>query len=57
MVDFDKLNRDTREWRNTCVDRFNPSTRNNYSYFDPSKLNTQTYKQNNGTYPTLNRDK
>ena len=31
MVDFERLNRETQAYRNTCVDRFNPSTRANYS--------------------------
>lgn len=50
MVDFDRLNRETREYNNRNVDRFNPSTRGNYSYFDPCGLNNQTYKHNNGEY-------
>lgn len=50
MVDFDKLNRETREHNNRNVDRYNPSTKSNYAYFDPNKLNNQTYKQNNGQY-------
>ena len=28
--DFDRLNRETQQYRNTCVDRYNPSTRSNY---------------------------
>ena len=43
MVDFDKLNRETRDFNNRNVDRFNPSTRSNYSYFDP-------YNQGYGCY-------
>jgi hypothetical protein len=31
MADFERLNRETQAYRNTCVDRFNPSTRSNYS--------------------------
>lgn len=50
MVDFDKLNRETREYNNRNVDRYNPSTKGNYSYFDTNKLNNETYKQNNGSY-------
>lgn len=50
MVDFDRLNRETREYNNRNVDRFNPSTKGNYNYFDPCRLNNQTYKQNNGQY-------
>lgn len=49
-VDFERLNRETREHNNKNVDRFNESTKENYNYFDPYKLNNQTYKQNNGQY-------
>lgn len=55
MTDFDRLNRETREFNNRNVDRFNPSTQSNYSYFDPCKLNMETYKQNNGMYPSNKR--
>ena len=44
MTDFDRLNRETQAHRNTCVDRFNPSTRGNYTtsyntsgYYSPSR--------------------
>lgn len=50
MIDFDKLNRETREFNNRNVDRFNPSTKSNYQYFDPYRLNNQTYKENNNQY-------
>lgn len=50
MVDFDRLNRETREYNNRNVDRYNPSTRSNYNYFNPCRLNNETYKQNNGKY-------
>ena len=56
-VDFDRLNRETQEWRNTYVDRFNPSTKDNYTYFDPCRQNMQVFKQNNGQYPDYNRYK
>ena len=49
-VDFDRLNRQTREFNNRNVDRFNESTRSNYCYFDPCKANNQTYYANNGQY-------
>ena len=39
MVDFERLNRETREYNNKNVDRFNSSTKNNYNYFDINKLN------------------
>ena len=50
MVDFDKLNRETREYNNRNVDRYNPSTKSNYNYFNPNKLNNETYKNNNGNH-------
>lgn len=52
-VNFDRLNRETREFNNRNVDRFNESTKANYNYFDPYKqnyLNNQTFKANNGQY-------
>ena len=51
MIDFDRLNRETREYNNTNVDRYNPSTpKQNTSYSYLQYLNNQTYKQNNGIY-------
>lgn len=50
MDKFDRLNRETREYNNKNVDRFNNSTKSNYNYFDPYRQNNQTYKQNNGQY-------
>ena len=50
MDKFDRLNRETREYNNRNVDRFNPSTKSNYSYFDPYAQNNRTYKENNGQY-------
>lgn len=50
MVDFDRLNRETREYNNRNIDRFNPSTKSNYTYFDPYKLNNQVYRQNNNQH-------
>ncbi len=47
---FDRLNREPREHNNRNVDRFNTSTKSNYTYFDPCKLNSYTFKQNNGQY-------
>lgn len=29
---WDRMNEDTNKHRNTCVDRFNPSTSSNYSH-------------------------
>ena len=50
MADFDRLNRETRDFNNRNVNRYNPSTQGNYNYFDPYKLNNETYKANNGAY-------
>jgi hypothetical protein len=50
MIDFDRLNRETKEYNNKNIDRFNQSTKSNYNYFNPYKLNNETYKQNNGSY-------
>lgn len=50
MDNFELLNYETREHNNRNVDRYNPSTKSNYNYFDPYKLNNQTYKGNNGSY-------
>ena len=51
MVDFDKLNRETREFNARNVDRFNPSTP---KYGTPAYWqnywNNKTHKQNNGQY-------
>ena len=50
---FDRLNRETQEHNNRNVNRFNPSTESNYSFFNPYQqnyYNNQTYKQNNGEY-------
>ena len=50
MINFDQLNQQTRDYRNTFVDRFNPSTKSNYSYTSLNQKNNQTYKNNNGSY-------
>ena len=50
MDKFEMLNRMTREWNNRNVDRYNPSTRSNYSSYDQNRLNNETYKSNNGQY-------
>ena len=41
MIDFDKLNRETLEYSHRNIDRFNPSTRVNY-----------TFSTTNSYYPT-----
>lgn len=50
MDKFERLNRETREFNNRNVNRFNESTANNYTFFDPWKANNQAYKENNGQY-------
>lgn len=52
MNKFDILNRQTRDYNNRNVDRFNPSTQKNYSNgnWKPNYCNQQTYYQNNGQY-------
>ena len=49
-MDFDRLNRETREYNNRNIDRFNNSTRGNYNYFNPDRLNNQAYYSNNNQY-------
>lgn len=50
MQRLDRCNRETQEYRNRCVDRFNPSTQSNYSTgnWRLDYYNQQTYYQNNG---------
>lgn len=52
MADFDKLNRETRDYNNRNVDRFNPSAPTTYgtSAYWQNYANNQTYKQNNGQF-------
>ena len=51
MVDFDKLNRETREFNARNVDRFNPSTpKYGTSAYWQNYWNNKTHKQNNGQY-------
>lgn len=47
---FERLNRETQDFNNRNVNRFNPSTKSNYNYFDPCRLNNETFKTNNGQY-------
>lgn len=49
-IDFDRLNRETRDYNNRNIDRFNDSTRGNYNRFNASELNGRTYYNNNGQY-------
>ena len=49
-IDFDRLNRETRDYNNRNVDRFNESTRGNYNCFNVSELNSRTYYNNNGQH-------
>ena len=55
MVDFDKLNRQTRDFNNRNVDRFNPSTQGNYNRPNFDRMNANTYASNNHTYSDLYR--
>lgn len=50
MDKFERLNRETRDYNNRNIDRFNPSTQGNYNYFNPTALNNRTYYTNNGQY-------
>ena len=51
MVNFEQLNRETREHNNRNVNRFNTSTpKNNASPAWLNYYNNQTYKQNNNQY-------
>lgn len=50
MTNFDRLNRETRDYNNRNVNRFNESTKSNYNFFDPCALNNRTYYSNNGQY-------
>lgn len=48
---FERLNRETREFNNRNVDRFNPSTpKYGTSEYWRNYFNNQTYKSNNGEY-------
>lgn len=47
MDKFDRLNQETREYNNRNVSRFNPSTKSNYTYFDP-------YRQGYGCTKPIN---
>lgn len=48
--DFNRMNRETQNHRNRCVDRYNESTKDNYNYYDPYRLNNGTYKANNKSH-------
>ena len=48
MVDFDKLNRETQQYKNKDVNRF--SGNNTYNKYDFNRRNNETFKQNNGQY-------
>lgn len=52
---FERLNRETRDYNNRNVDRFNDSTRGNYNRPNLSQLNRETYYYNNGMYPSNGR--
>lgn len=48
MVDFDKLNRETKNYNNNNYNRLS----NNHSYggYDFNRMNNETYYSNNGLY-------
>lgn len=52
MIDFDRLNKETLDYKNNNSSRFNPAAPNtsksSFSYFN--YLNNQTFKENNGQY-------
>lgn len=51
MDKFERLNRETREFNNRNVDRFNRASSNyGTSAYWENYHNNQTYKQNNGQY-------
>lgn len=50
MVDFEKLNRQTNDYNNKNVNRFNPAAPNTTSKSYLNYMNNQTYKKNNGVY-------
>ena len=51
MADFEKLNRQTREFNNRNVDRFNKSSpKYGSANYWLNYRNNQTYKENNGQY-------
>jgi hypothetical protein len=51
MDKFERLNRETREYNNKNVNRFNPATPKYGSReYWLNYYNNQTYKQNNGQY-------
>lgn len=51
MIDFDRLNRETREYNNKNINRFS-APNNNYgsSEYWRNYWNNQTYKANNGQF-------
>lgn len=49
-VDFDRLNRETHNYNNRNIDRFNESTKGNYNRPNVNELNGRTYYSNNGQY-------
>ena len=48
-ADFDRLNRETRAWSATNIDRFNQSTRGNYTYSHGNPSNPYLYCSNKKT--------
>lgn len=61
MANFDELNRQTREWNHRNVDRFNHSTRANYStsyntngYYSPDRSSDLVDRYNLSTRGNYN---
>lgn len=50
MIDFDRLNRETRDFNNKNVNRFNENVKYGSSEYWKNYWNNQTYKKNNGEY-------
>ena len=52
MVDFDKLNKETRDWNNGVTRNISPTDNTHRMKASDllSNYNNYTYKQNNGTY-------
>ena len=55
MVNFDQLNRQTREWNNTHCSHPSGGSENGRMGMSPSEYlaycNNQTFRSNNGSYP------
>lgn len=50
MTNFDRLNRETREYNNKNVNRFNENAKYGTKEYWTNYWNNKTYKNNNGQY-------